>query len=202
MALLVPVVVLALFACGGDRSLSDGPAASTPPDSRLTISTERLDEPYRNSEIGITFRPPVGWQPLEPEQRDLVSSALMAAQEDGRYSLHLVDLFLRTETLSFAAISRVTRNGRPVRNLRAYIEDYERMLVPDETDRLRARTELRVNGITVTQFRHTKSGRISFTLMFTGSDGTVMQLDYSIPPTAYEDEGVKLESSVATLMHL
>ena len=203
-ALLVPVVVLilALVACGDDRPLNDGPTTAAPPEARFTIDADRLDEPYRNGEIGIAFRPPAGWEPLEPEQRDLIAAAVMEVQEDGRYSLHLVDLFLRTETLSFAAISRVTRNGEPVRDLPAYVEDYERILVPAEDDQLRARSEFSVNDIAVTQFRHMQSGRISFTLVFAGSDGTVVQLNYSIPPAAYEDEGAKLESSVGTLMHL
>ncbi len=191
------LVALALVACDDGRA-----ATEPPPEARFTIDTGRLDEPYRNGELGISFRPPVGWQPLEPGQRDLVAAALLDVQADGRYRLQLVDLFLRTETLSFAAISRVTRDGAPVADLRAYVDEYEQLLVPPEEDQLRARTHFTVNGIDVTQIRHMQGGRISFTLVFTAPDGNVVQLNYSIPPAAYEDEGVKLESSVGTIMHL
>ncbi len=195
------MLALVLAACGDRDSAGQGPDA-TPPEARFTIEPEHLDEPYENAELATAFRPPAGWEPLDAEQRDRLASALLSVQDDGHYRLELVDLFLRTETMSFAAISRVTRGGEPVRDAVDYVEDFVELLGPEDEDQIRARADFSVNGIPVSQVRHMQSGRVGFTLVFPAADGTLVQLNYSIPPAAYEEEGPKLESSVGTLRHV
>ncbi len=196
-------MVLLLFAAGcGNRDSSAPDPGDGPAEARFTIEPEHLDEPYENARLGTSFRPPAGWRPLDAEQRDRIATALLAVQDDGRYRLDLVDLFLRTETMSFAAVSRITQGGDPVRNAARYVEDFLELLGPEDEDQLRARSDFAVNGIPVTQIRHLQSGRVSFTLVFPATDGTLLQLNYSIPPPAYEEEGAKLESSVGTIRHI
>ncbi len=196
------LVMLALLLAACDRGSTERGTDSAPPEARFRIAPEHLDEPYENAELATAFRPPAGWEPLDVEQRDRLAGALLSVQDDGHYRLELVDLFLRTETMSFAAVSRVTRGGEPVRDAGVYIEDFVELLGPEDEDQLRARADFTVNGIPVTQVRHLQSGRVSFTLVFPAADGTLLQLNYSIPPAAYEEEGPKLESSVGTLRHI
>jgi hypothetical protein len=204
--LLLLTFVPALGGCGAD----DEPTAATgdsaggaPADLSFEVVPDYLGEPYRNEELGIAVRPPLGWQPLSSEQRDRVADALLTKQEEepDRYSLELVDLFLHTDTLSFAALSRVTLHDEPVRDVDAYAEAFGETLDVDGTgdDELRARGTFRVNGLTVTQFRHMLGDRVTFTLLFSSVDETALQLDYSVPAPAYEHEGIKLESSIGTL---
>jgi len=159
------------------------------------VIPDYLGAPYETT--GIEFRPPYGWLPLDESQREQVADALIEEQSEDRFNLEIVDIFLHTDTLSFAALSAVTSDGSRISETDAYIESFETALGPD--DDIRARGTFLLNGIEVTQFRFLRNGRVSFTLIFSSPESDVMQLDYSIPATAYEDEGLKLESSIGTL---
>ena len=191
------LLLLFLWGCGRARTTDSAPEAA------LAVDPDHLDPPYRNEQLGAAFSPPLGWRPLEPDQRDRIAAVLTEVQEgqDG-YSLELADLFLRAETMSFAALSRVSRGGEPVREPAAYIAAFAERVGAAEEDRLAARTDFTVNGVAITQFRHTQSERVTFTLVFASRSGELLQLNYSIPPQAYETEGPKLASSVGTIRHM
>ena len=191
LLLFIPLALL--FGCGSD----------TPPEDRSEVQFEvipdYLDEPYDGAGLGIRFRPPLGWEPLDDAQRARVAEALVADQDDDRYNLALGELFLHTDSLSFAAVSTVTRDGMPVAEIEEYVESFAAALGPDEDDEIRARGVFRMQDREITQFRHMVGDRVSFTLIFAPKSGTVVQIDYSIPASAYESEGIKLESSIGTL---
>lgn len=165
------------------------------------VTPDYLGEPYENASLGIAFRPPLGWDPLDPEQRDQVADALVTEQDGDRYSLRLADVFLTTETLSFAALSRVTSGGDPVSDRTAFVQAFESGLGP-ANEEVRQRADFAVGGLRVTQFRHVVDDRIVFSLIFASVDGDVVKLDYSIPAAVYEEEGIKLESSIGTLQRM
>jgi len=194
-SLLLAVCALPVLvsACGDDSS------SARARELRFEVVPEYLDEPYENAELGLALRPPLGWRPLDDEQRRRVSEALIAAQEDGEYSLEIVDVFLHTETLRFAALSTVSQGGVPAEDTERYVDSLAEALGPEEDYELRVRGRIRVNGLEATQFRHRRDDRVTFTLVFRPPAGMLTQLDYSIPVSAYEDEGIKLESSVGTL---
>lgn len=194
---LVALVIILLAACGpsGEADGADDPAAA---EVDFEVIPDYLDDPYENASLGIAFRPPLGWDPLDEQQRGQVADALVTEQDGDRFSLRLVDVFLTTETLSFAALSRVTSDGDPVSDRDAFVDAFESGLGP-ANEEIRQRADFVVDGIRVTQFRHAVDDRIVFSLIFPARDGTVVKLDYSIPAAVYEDEGIKLESSIGTL---
>jgi hypothetical protein len=166
---------------------------------RFEVIPDYLGDVYRHPALGVELRPPLGWRVLDEEQRDRVVEALVAEQEEERFNLEIVDVFLHTETLSFAALSTISLAGEPVEALDHYVDSFAAALSGQDDDEIRARSVIRINDLEVTQFRHTLAGRVTFTLIFRSPRGTVAQLDYSIPANAYEDEAIKLESSIGTL---
>lgn len=193
--LIVSALVALVAGCGGssDAGESDGPTIT------FQVIPDYVGDAYENPELGVELRPPFGWEPLSPEQRDEVAEALVDREELERYSLSLVDVFLQASTLSFAALSRVTLSGEPVTTTAEYVESFAEGIVQDD---LTSRAEFSVGGLDVTQFRHRLNERVTFTLIFEDADGETLQLDYSIPIAAYEDEGIKLESSIGTLQRI
>lgn len=185
------LALLALSGCGRDTG------TDTPAELEFEVIPEYLGEPYETA--GIEFRPPFGWLPLDESQREQVADALIEEQSEDRFNLEIVDIFLHTDTLSFAALSAIARDGSRIAERSEYIESFETALGPAGDDDIRAQGTFLLNGIEVTQFRFLRNGRVSFTLIFSAPDKDVMQLDYSIPAAAYEDEGIKLESSIGTL---
>lgn len=197
---LPALVILALLACTPSDGTSGGGGSETA-EVAFEVIPDYLDDPYENASLGIAFRPPLGWDPLDTQQREQVADALVTEQDGDRYSLHLVDVFLTTDTLSFAALSRVTNAGESVSDREAFVEAFESGLGP-ANEEVRQRADFTVDGLSVTQFRHVVDDRIVFSLIFTANDGGVVKLDYSIPAAVYEDEGIKLESSIGTLRRI
>lgn len=197
---LPALAILALLACTPSDGTSGGDGSESA-EVAFEVIPDYLDDPYENASLGIAFRPPLGWDPLDTQQREQVADALVTEQDGDRYSLHLVDVFLTTDTLSFAALSRVTSAGEPVSDREAFVEAFESGLGP-ANEEVRQRADFTVDGLSVTQFRHVVDDRIVFSLIFTASDGGVVKLDYSIPAAVYEDEGIKLESSIGTLRRI
>ena len=193
-AVLAVIIPLLLASCAAERENAD-PAGNV----EFEVIADYLGDPYRNEALRIGFRPPLGWEQLSADQRDQVSAALLEEQASDRYSLDLVDVFFQTSTLSFAALSRVTLGGEPVLDAADYANSFEATLEPSDDDELTSRASFVVNDLPLIQFRHRLSDRITFTLIFSAADGEVAQLDYSIPVPAYEDESIKLESSIGSL---
>ena len=194
------IATLVLGACGPTEE-SSGTDARESTEVAFEVIPDYLAAPYENASLGVAFRPPLGWDPLDQSQRDQVADALVEEQGSDAYSLRLVDLFLTTETLSFAALSRVTSAGDPVSDREAFVEAFESGL-GQANEEIRQRADFAVDDIDVTQFRHVVDDRIVFSLIFTSAGGTVVKLDYSIPASAYEDEGIKLESSIGSLRRI
>jgi hypothetical protein len=187
----VVLAFLTLAGCGRETG-SDSPA-----ELEFEVIPDYLGEPYETA--GIEFRPPFGWLPLDDSQREQVAEALIQEQSEDRFNLEIIEIFLHTETLSFVALSAIARDGSRIAEKDEYIESFEAALGPTADDNLRARGTFLLNGMEVTQLRYLRNGRVSFTLIFSSPNEDVMQLDYSIPAAAYEDEGIKLESSIGTL---
>jgi hypothetical protein len=197
-------ISLLLVACApDDRDAvgSEEPGGSESSPVEFEVVPEYLDDPYQSPELGIRFRPPLGWQPLEPDQREQVADALLAEQGDARHSLSLVEIFLRAETLSFAVLSRVTLEDAPIDDIADYANAFEESLGPPNEE-IRATARFSVGGVPVTQIRHALGDRIVFTLVFPSAAGEVLRIDFSIPASAYEEEGIKLESSIGTLQRI
>ncbi len=197
---LLSLAILALAACGPSEKAT-GTDEREADESGFEVIPDYLGEPYENASLGLAFRPPLGWDPLDPQQRDSVADALVSEQSGDRFSLRLVDVFLTTDTLSFAALSRVTSGGEPMADREAFVEAFEAGLGPADND-IRQRADFTVGGLRVTQFRHVVDDRIVFSLVFTSAADEVAKLDYSIPVSVYEDEGIKLESSIGTLQRI
>lgn len=196
--LLLLLAATTILACAPDEAPVEPEAASN---VQFEVVPDYVEPAYENTTIGIRFRPPLGWEPLEPEQREQVADALLADRDSETYSLRLVDLFLRAETLSFAVLSRVTLEGEPIRDVPVYVAALEATLGPAEDD-IRSRADFVVGAVPVTQIRHATGDRIAFTLVFPSVSGEVIQLDYSIPAASYEEEGIKLESSIGTIQRI
>lgn len=194
-AVLAGACALVFGACGASRSAGD----ADQPTITFQVIPDYVGDAYENPDLGVKLRPPFGWEPLSPQQRDEVAEALVERESLDRYSLNLVDVFLQTSTLSFAALSRVTLSGVPVENTAGYVQSFSESIVQDD---LTSRADFTVGGIDVTQFRHRLNERVTFTLIFKDADGGTLQLDYSIPLASYEDEGIKLESSIGTLQRM
>jgi hypothetical protein len=191
------LLLVLLVSCGGDTS-DDSPRNAAVP-TEFEVIPDYLDPAYENPDAGIAVRPPLNWTPLAPEQRDAVAQALIAERDGEAFGLEIIDIFLQTDTLSFLAISWVVDDdGRTVER-DEYVEQLWETIEQSGDDELRGRTTMLINDLVVEQFRHTLGERVTFTLVTTGRDEQVMQLDYSIPLAAYEREGIKLESSIGTL---
>ena len=195
LAVAVAAVIL-LVGCG-NRS-----AGGSPSETEFDINPELLDTAYENASLGIAVRPPRDWTPLEEAQRNELAQALALEQQGQDFFLEIVDVFLHTDTFSFSSVSRVTDDTGPSTARDEYVEHYWENLQAGGDDELRGRTTLLVNGLTVEQIRHALGERITFTLITTASDDTIVQVDYSIPAAAYPEEGLKLESSIGTLSRI
>lgn len=170
------------------------------------VDPQMLADPYVNTDLGVRFRPPVGWEPLDEALTAAVASSLAERQRDDAISQEIVDFFLSTETFSFASIMVVSEPDSPVVERERYASAYAEAAYAEAVeaagsgdDPVAARAEYTVNGIAVTQFRRLADDRIVFTLLFEATDGRLLQLDYSIPVEHYQEEIVKLESSIGSL---
>lgn len=191
--LAVSIALGILAGCG-----NGGPGESSA-QSEFEIIPDYLDEPYENQEVGIAFRPPLAWTPLTPSQREEIAAALLSEQRGEEYRLEIVDLFLHAQSFSFASLTTViAAEGTRVERV-AYTNAFYSELVSAGEDELRGRTTLRINDLEVEQVRHSVGDRVVFTLVTEIEAGRVIRLDYSIPTAAYEDQGIKLESSVGTI---
>lgn len=196
--LLVVLVTATLAACA-PKAEPPGPA-----DVAFSVDPTLLGPPYENSDLGITYRPPLNWDKLSGPQRQAVLDALAASERDSEFVLEVEDVFFDTNSMSFASIATVRLPDGQV-TAQQYDEAFAATLgLPadqsdDENSAIAARMDFTVNNVPVVQFRHLQSERVTFTLVFTSSAGQVIQLDYSIPTDEYKRESVKLESSIGTL---
>lgn len=200
----VLLLLLAIASCGGRSSQDDATSgqSSDGEETFFEVDPEQLGPEYRNEALGLTFSPPVQWVMLEGEQRRSVLAALEAQDDNGPYSLSVKDVFFDTDSLSFLSVSNVTMTeGTP--NAGSYAESFaaDLGLEADQSDSnaLVARMDFVVNDTAIVQFRHVQTDRITFTLILTGGDGSLVQMDYSIPTEAYNREAIKLESSIGTV---
>ncbi len=199
ISVVLGIALLATIFVGcGVRS----PSAGATGEVEFEVDPELLDSAYENRALGVAFRPPRDWIALSPEQRQGVSEGLAREQGGQEFSLEIVDVFLETQSLSFASLSRVIDADGPTAQRSDYLEHYWANLEAGEEDDLRSRASFTVNGLNVEQIRHSPGDRITFTLITTAGDGTVIQFDYSIPESAYATEAPKLESSIGTLSRI
>lgn len=199
----------ALFACAAAAVLAlalsgCGPTTRTAAESpTFTVNPDAIGERYDNRDLGISLHPPVGWIIVSENQRQAVVNALASEQDDDEYSLVVVDIFFNTENLSLASLSVPTEGDGGAVSYNDYVEAFAATIGvagPEAGDEAEpTMTPFSVNDITVTEFRHIQSERITFTLIFSSPTDTLVQLDYSIPTAAYQREGTKLESSIGTL---
>jgi hypothetical protein len=195
---VITAFAIVLGACGQRAE------APLPEDVVFVVNLEQLGPIYENEVLGLKYRPPLHWDQLEGAQRQAVLDSLAPSDEAGNYSLEVVDVFFDTNSMSFSSIGRVV-GAESGPGAQEYAEGFGETLglsnagPADEDDAIVARMEFSVNDIPVVQFRHLQSNRITFTLLFPSFDGTLIQLDYSIPTENYRGEAKKLESSIGTL---
>jgi hypothetical protein len=193
--------MLIVAACGGrDR-------ANSADEMVFEIDPAYIGPAYENPEIGFSYRPPVDWEILASPQREAVLDALAESRSsDSEYVLDVRDLFFNTETLSFSSVALVESLTADPVDRAQYVQAFaETIGLPEQSDEeapLVARADFTVNDLPVTQFRHLQSERVTFTLLFEGKGGSLVQLDYSIPTSAYQQESLKLESSIGTLQRV
>ena len=211
-ALLVLCVVVGMTGC--QRSSTDPPVESIV----FAIDENDLGPRYSNAELGVEFRPPVNWLMLPPDQKEAISQGLLETEVRGPYTLSIQDVFLNTDSLSFAVISLVEAADQPSTSgsesgtSRAsesdlQLSEYRDYLLESLTQKAAAQEgevsvdliRFQVNGLVIDQFRHLVADRAATTLLFTDKHQDIIQLDYSIPVSAFELEIGKLESSIGTL---
>ncbi|MFW5686376.1 MAG: hypothetical protein ACOC0O_06970 [Spirochaetota bacterium] len=194
-----PIALLALFAVTAGCS---GRGENAPP---RRVNTDHLGSVYENAALGIAFRPPQGWQPLEAAQRERVAQALLAREDDDAWNLRVTDLFLDAETLSFAALSEIVREGEPVTEPDAYLSTFvgrlEDALAPESDDALE-QARFTLNGLPVVMIRYRLNGRDTTSVVLVRPGEPVVQIDYSIPAGDDPERAARIESSVGTLQPL
>jgi hypothetical protein len=172
----------------------------------FTVDPDAIGPTYRNTTLGIEFAPPADWIVVDERQRQAVVDALSGDSADETYDLGIVDIFFSTDTLSFASLFAPTRADGSPADYATYVATFtERIGAVRDSDPDQGQAtvdELEVNGIPVTLFRYLESDLIVLTLCFVASGESVVRLDYSIPTSAYQFDGSKLESSIGTLRAL
>ena len=199
LAVVGAMAILTLSACG---TRTEEPSSGN---VVFEIDLDQVGPIYENETLGVKYRPPVNWDKLEGDHRQAVLDGLaLSSDDDGDYSLDVTDIFFDIDSMSFSSISVVTgAGGNPTVN--AYVEAFGATLGLDDGDAagddnaLVARMEFSVDNVPIVQFRHFRSNRVTFTLLFSSKTGYLIQLDYSIPTENYRREAVKLESSIGTL---
>ena len=173
-------------------------------DVAFAVDLERVGPIYENSDLGVKYQPPVNWDRLEGNQRQAVLDALASSDDEGDYSLDVADIFFDTESMSFSSIAMVSE-GDAIPAVEEYAESFAAILGLNDRDAINddhavvARMNFSVNDVPIVQFRHLRSNRITFTLLFSSKTEKLIQLDYSIPADTYQREAGKLESSIGTL---
>jgi hypothetical protein len=195
---LTSLVMVMLAACGSSDQ-SEAPS-ERPEDVVFSVDPTLTGSIYENDAVGVRVRPPSQWTRLDDAQRDAVGESLATRQLESDYRLALQDTFVHPSSLSFLAVSLVQDEAGSLSEPDAYVEQLANQ-VAQEDDEIASYASFSVGGVHVHQFRFLREERINFTLIFTGSTGSVGQLDYSIPLQAYEVEGAKLESSIGSLQH-
>ena len=191
---------MVLSACSpSDRDRSGAGDQSQEP--VFAVDPEDLGEPYTNEALGITFSPPRDWMLLEDDTRERIMEALRGEAEGAQ----LIDVFFSTETLSFAVLQRPTDEAGRLLSIQECDELLAATLTPgDDPAGVTAseRTEFGVNNLHVIHYRHVVADRIGATLLFTGTDGDAILLQYSIPAAEIDAELRKVESSIGTLRRI
>lgn len=188
---------LLLAGCGGREDSS--PLA----EPLFEVDPEQLGPAFVGEELGLTFKPPVEWMRLADAQRQAVLDALEQPEGEDVYSTEVVEIFFSTDTLSFLALSTVQLDGSSAARdeyATSFAEtiglDEERA---DDEKAIAARMDFSVNEVSIVQFRYVQSNRVTFTLLLTSGPGNLVQFDYSIPTDSYQQESVKLESSIGSI---
>ena len=203
-ARLVSVTLVLVLLAVGVASCDRREEPSAAADVSFEVDPSFIGIAYENPDLGIAYRPPVDWEMLGGNQRQAVLDALAENPTDeDAFILDVRDIFFSTESLSFSSVSTVVHpQGNPLTResyAEAVAEEIGLSGQDESKSEIVARMDFAVNNVPVTQFRHLRSDRVTFTLILNGASGALIQLDYSIPTGAYQKESVKLESSIGTI---
>ncbi len=184
-------------------NFSEKPKKDTVPTMTFTVNRQLLGDSLSLADQGFRILIPKNWKPLSESLARELSSKMEAreAASDTNSSIRpqIVSVFSLQNAGASLVISRVRfpkLDSTEILQRLHYTEQTKRRI--DSTSLGIA--EFMSNGVKITQYMIRTQERVSFKLLFKGRSSGMIQCDYILPTTIFQQEIRAVESSIGSIL--
>jgi len=190
--LLNMVLFIILLACSNQNeapALADG-------EILFNVDSTLIQTPFTSAEFSFQISPPAGWEASTAEMLEEIKSSVV--QPKGAFQVQPLQFYIHPEHHALLAVSQVVS---PDTSMEPKSVKEEYITVVRTTFALYNLQENRYikTGIPVVQYLMQKDGNIIFKLLLEDSGNHLIQLDYVVPQSVYEQEAKAIESSIGSI---
>lgn len=194
--LLTFFVILLIYGCKGNHSRIE---SDTTEEIEFNIDPSKLGNSILSPELEIKFSPPIEWNNVSEETFIQIKKSIKSVYNDrSEYTIEPKYLFTNDikKSLLIVSLLRFKKNDSPFQEK---IRIYKNVLEQNFNKNELKITEYLKDSIRIKQYLIQKQNQINFKLLFTKTDGDIIQFDYSSVKEFYPDEIRGIESSIGSI---
>lgn len=151
---------------------------------------------FVNKDLGITFNPPVNWEPVNTDViKQLKSNSKNVISDSSNIELNPVQVFVNKELLCYCFLSTFNSQENPDEIRNKYISNFKgKYLSKDIKEAKFAYRKFKFNQIFLFN-----DNMVYLKLIIRNESTNIFMIDYAIPDRFYENQLKAIESSIGSL---
>ena len=189
--ILSTISLLFLFSCSEEKTPVTELSFNV--DSTLLAPENKFDS------LGFRFNPPKNFDPISDSLfTEIQNNLLKMEEENAKFSLDIINIFLHDSTKSFCSISRLQIKDSEG-SLNSSMPQYRNYLEKKLSGLSVTMADFMKDNIHMYQFLIQGPDRIQFKLDFMTIKNIIIQIDYVVPKNDYEKMVQSIESSIGSI---